>query len=1140
METELPPGSCNSTGHLSTIGWHMPGRMHHSASTPAGVDGGARTPPATPKKGGKMLAVRVQMLDDSISMFQIQSKAHGKVLFDQVCRQLHLLEADYFGLEYQDANGIKYWLDVEKPMCRQVGLSMLEPTLRFCVKFYTPDPARLEEEFTRYLFCLQVKRDLMLGCIQCNENTAALMASYIVQAECGDFVPEDYPDHTYLSGYKFFPGQDADSERRIMENHKKHIGQSPAEADLNLLETARRCELYGIKMHSAKDHEGVPLNLAVAHMGIAVFQHCTRINTFSWAKIRKISFKRKRFLIKLHPEGYGYFRDVVEFFFESRNECKNFWKKCVENHGFFRCTSVPRLPRHKTRVMSRGSSFRYSGKTQKQIVEFVRDNYVKRQTFQRSGSFRARSAAGSGSGPATPAPLAAALSAHPLLPLPPGSDAISLEWDKQPHYLEASLMMKGYSAEEARVAARRASVRPHPPVTAFTSTRDKLTKLYCNQIAGPEVVTHAEVNHLPMEDSLPPHQTTTPLTSPESTWMADAEEGGRARAPTPPPRGPRPSPDATNEHTVSSASLCMSPESAGPLQPSITSAPPQTPLPSAPLHASTPLHTNGYRDNDDDKRNSDTVNGNIHVNVVSASTNNMDVLSGGESDAGDTLSRRNNNSISSGVVTSADTCKKHGADVTYYVAKELLMTERTYKRDLELVTVTWSKRVSSMGRVESSGSEAGALGRACLALEPLALPVGALLAKLDRALAPEHIQGAEDPEYKAVAELLHDYLTTTCDAYKSYISSAGTTVGLVESARRRGGAGSRHAAAFDAGSPLPLACLLLRPLHRLHHYEHLAEELCRVSPPALCRMSRDALALCRQLCRAADDQLTHVENHATLCQLQRDLLGYDKLLVADREFVRLGCVYKHSPKGLQQRMLFLFSDILILSSKSASGHFRAHSALAARGLVVEKTDQAHTFTVTGEDTVITLSTSNETEYRGWFNDLTRTVDAANKTNKVIDTELTPYLQDYETSNSEECSTPGANNGSSSGNALAHVCWHRTTSLSRRQLHLAMRSQLSGYLLRKFKNSHGWQKLWVVFALCTLFFYKTGRDSAPLASLPLLGYSVGPPSAGDGIDKDFVFKLQFKNHVYFFRADSHYTYNRWIEVLQAPMAKPPLS
>lgn len=81
-------------------------------------------------------------------------------------------------------------------------------------------------------------------------------------------------------------------------------GQSPAEADLNLLETARRCELYGMKMHPGKDHESVPLNLAVAHMGIAVFQGITRINTFSWAKIRKISFKRKKFLIKLHPENY--------------------------------------------------------------------------------------------------------------------------------------------------------------------------------------------------------------------------------------------------------------------------------------------------------------------------------------------------------------------------------------------------------------------------------------------------------------------------------------------------------------------------------------------------------------------------------------------------------------------------------------------------------------------------------------------------------------------------------------------------------------------------------------------------------------------------------------------------------------------
>lgn len=74
-------------------------------------------------------------------------------------------------------------------MCRQVGLSLIDPLLRFCVKFYTPDPAQLEEEFTRYLFCLQIKRDLAQGLLQCNDNTAALMASYIVQGNYNIVVP---------------------------------------------------------------------------------------------------------------------------------------------------------------------------------------------------------------------------------------------------------------------------------------------------------------------------------------------------------------------------------------------------------------------------------------------------------------------------------------------------------------------------------------------------------------------------------------------------------------------------------------------------------------------------------------------------------------------------------------------------------------------------------------------------------------------------------------------------------------------------------------------------------------------------------------------------------------------------------------
>jgi len=49
-------------------------------------------------------------------------------------------------------------------------------------------------------------------------------------------------------------------------------GQTPAESDFQLLEIARRLEMYGIRLHPAKDREGTKINLAVANTGILVFQ----------------------------------------------------------------------------------------------------------------------------------------------------------------------------------------------------------------------------------------------------------------------------------------------------------------------------------------------------------------------------------------------------------------------------------------------------------------------------------------------------------------------------------------------------------------------------------------------------------------------------------------------------------------------------------------------------------------------------------------------------------------------------------------------------------------------------------------------------------------------------------------------------
>lgn len=49
-------------------------------------------------------------------------------------------------------------------------------------------------------------------------------------------------------------------------------GQTPGEADSQLLEVARKLDMYGIRPQAASDGEGTKINLAITHSGVLVFQ----------------------------------------------------------------------------------------------------------------------------------------------------------------------------------------------------------------------------------------------------------------------------------------------------------------------------------------------------------------------------------------------------------------------------------------------------------------------------------------------------------------------------------------------------------------------------------------------------------------------------------------------------------------------------------------------------------------------------------------------------------------------------------------------------------------------------------------------------------------------------------------------------
>ncbi|KAI7811307.1 putative FERM domain-containing protein 7-like [Triplophysa rosa] len=303
----------------------------------------------------------------------------GSDFFNKVCGHLKLLEKEYFGLEFRHHTGSYVWLELLKPVARQLK-NTSDVAFHFIVKFFPPDPGQLQRSLTRYLFALQIKQDLSNGSLTCNDNSAALLVSYILQAELGDY--DEELDAHHLESKQYVPNQEY-LDHKILRFHKKHRGHTPAESDVHLLEVARKMDMYGIRPHAAHDGEGIRINLAVTHMGVLVFQGNTKINTFSWAKIRKLSFKRKHFLIKLHTETGLSRRDTVEFSMASRDVNKAFWKLCVEYHAFFRLAEEPKS-HPKSILSSKGSSFRYSGRTQKQLMECVGSGEKKHLPFQRT------------------------------------------------------------------------------------------------------------------------------------------------------------------------------------------------------------------------------------------------------------------------------------------------------------------------------------------------------------------------------------------------------------------------------------------------------------------------------------------------------------------------------------------------------------------------------------------------------------------------------------------------------------------------------------------------------------------------------------------------------------------------------------
>ncbi|KAG9493033.1 hypothetical protein GDO78_001126 [Eleutherodactylus coqui] len=281
-----------------------------------------KNPQKVVRRSAKMRC-KVSLLDDTVYECELEKHAKGQDIFKKVCSHLNILEEDYFGLAIWESPSNKIWIDPVKDIRKQVHGAPWDFT--FNVKFYPPDPAQLTEDITRYNLCLQLRKDILSGRLPCSFATLALLGSYTVQSEVGDY-DEDLHGTDYVSEFKLSPNQTKDLE--------------------------------------AKDLEGVDIKLGVCSGGLMVFKDNLRINRFPWPKVLKISYKRSSFFIKIRPGEQEQYESTIGFKLPSYRAAKKLWKVCVEHHTFFRLTSTETIPKH--RFLSLGSKFRYSGRTQAQ------------------------------------------------------------------------------------------------------------------------------------------------------------------------------------------------------------------------------------------------------------------------------------------------------------------------------------------------------------------------------------------------------------------------------------------------------------------------------------------------------------------------------------------------------------------------------------------------------------------------------------------------------------------------------------------------------------------------------------------------------------------------------------------------------
>ncbi|XP_075470706.1 tyrosine-protein phosphatase non-receptor type 21 isoform X3 [Ascaphus truei] len=302
------------------------------------------------------LVARIQLLNNEFVEFTLSVESSGQECLEAVAQRLELREVTYFSLWYYNKQNQRRWVDLEKPLKKQLDKYALEPTVYFGVVYYVPSVSQLQQEITRYQYYLQLKKDILEGKIPCTLEQAVQLAGLAVQADFGDY--DQYESQDFLQRYALFPVGWIQDEKILEEAtqnvallHQKLRGLSPPEAEMLYMQEIERLESYGEESYPGKvipgvtgssrnwhadtlytDSQGTDLCIGACLTGIFIKHKNGRAPVvFRWLDIANMSHNKSFFTLELANK-----EETIQFQTDDMETAKYVWRMCVARHKFYR------------------------------------------------------------------------------------------------------------------------------------------------------------------------------------------------------------------------------------------------------------------------------------------------------------------------------------------------------------------------------------------------------------------------------------------------------------------------------------------------------------------------------------------------------------------------------------------------------------------------------------------------------------------------------------------------------------------------------------------------------------------------------------------------------------------------------------